>query len=207
MRALRLVLDGHEITASSDAQADLAIDLAHLALLARPRASSGPGGLVLGTCAASSGTSVHFSNACGHRGRKWQPSGGRSSDGGEPGIVGSRWRAVRVDPRDRAQQAPGVRMLGVVEQLVERPLLDHPPGVHDHDPVGDVGDHAEVVGDEDDPGAGLLAQLAQLVQDLSLDRDVECRRRLVGDQQLRGSRTCAIAIITRWRIPPENSCG
>ena len=39
---------------------------------------------------------------------------------------------------------------GRCEHRVERRLLDHLPGVHDHDPVADVGDHAEVVGDEDD---------------------------------------------------------
>ncbi len=54
-------------------------------------------------------------------------------------------------------------MLRVVEELVERALLDDPPGVHDDDPVGDVGDDAEVVRDEDDPGAALLAQAPQLV--------------------------------------------
>jgi hypothetical protein len=37
-------------------------------------------------------------------------------------------------------------------------------------------------------------------------RHVERGRRLVGDQQS-GSLTSAIAIITRWRIPPENWCG
>ena len=57
---------------------------------------------------------------------------------------------------DRAEQSPGVGVLGVVEDLVERPLLDDPPGVHHRDPVGDVGHHAEVVGHEDHGGLGLL---------------------------------------------------
>ena len=47
------------------------------------------------------------------------------------------------------EQAPGVGVLGVVEDLVEGPGLDHPPGVHDQHPVGDLGDDAEVVGDQD----------------------------------------------------------
>ena len=38
------------------------------------------------------------------------------------------------------------------------PCSTNPPRVHDDHAVGDVGDDAEVVGDEDDPGAGLLAQ-------------------------------------------------
>ena len=44
------------------------------------------------------------------------------------------------------------------------------------------------------------------LEDLRLRRHVERGRRLVGDQQV-GSLTRAIAIITRWRMPPENWCG
>ena len=49
--------------------------------------------------------------------------------------------------------------------------------------------------------------LVQQLEDLRLDRDVERGRRLVGDQQRRDRTTSAIAIITRWRMPPENWCG
>ena len=45
------------------------------------------------------------------------------------------------------------------------------------------------------------------VEDLRLDRHVERGRRLVGDQQRRAGTTSAIAIITRWRMPPESWCG
>ena len=45
--------------------------------------------------------------------------------------------------------------------------------------------------------------VAQQVEDLRLDRDVERGRRLVGDQQ-RGSQARAMAIITRWRMPPDS---
>ena len=47
---------------------------------------------------------------------------------------------------------------------------------------------------------------ADQLEDLRLDGHVERRRGLVGDQQL-GSLSSAIAIITRWRMPPENWCG
>ena len=49
-------------------------------------------------------------------------------------------------------------------------------------------------------------QLAHQVEDLRLDGDVERRGRLVGDQQC-GSQASAMAIITRWRMPPESWCG
>ena len=38
-----------------------------------------------------------------------------------------------------------------------------------------------------------------------LDRYVERRGRLVGDQEMRDCSSSAIAIITRCRMPPENS--
>ena len=43
-------------------------------------------------------------------------------------------------------------------------------------------------------------------QDLRLDRHVERGGRLVGDQQC-GSLASAMAIMTRWRWPPESWCG
>ncbi len=51
--------------------------------------------------------------------------------------------------------------------------------------VGELGDHPEVVGDEDDRGAELLAQRPHQLEDLRLDRHVERGGRLVGDEQLR----------------------
>ena len=44
------------------------------------------------------------------------------------------------------------------------------------------------------------------VEHLRLHRDVERRGRLVGDQQVRLG-ISIIAIITRWPMPPETSCG
>ena len=55
-------------------------------------------------------------------------------------------------------------------------------------------------------GAELALQVAQQVQHLALHGHVERRRRLVGDQHV-GPQASAMAIITRWRMPPESSCG
>ena len=74
---------------------------------------------------------------------------------------------------------------GSANSVADRRALDDAPGVHHRDVVGDLGDHAEVVRDEDDRGAGLLAQRAHQLEDLRLDGDVERGGRLVGDQQLR----------------------
>ena len=90
-----------------------------------------------------------------------------------------------VEAHDRAEQAPGVGVLGVVEDLLEGSGLDHPAGVHHHHPVGDVGDDAEVVGDQDHREPALLVELLEQAEDLRLDRHVERRGRLVGDQHRR----------------------
>ena len=52
-----------------------------------------------------------------------------------------------------------------------------------------------------------LLQVAQQVEDRRLHRDVERRHRLVGDQQRSARAISARARPTRWRWPPESSCG
>ena len=59
------------------------------------------------------------------------------------------------------------------------------PGIHHGDPVRGLGDHAHVVGDQHDGRAVLAAEALQQRDDLRLHRDVERRRRLVGDDELR----------------------
>ena len=62
------------------------------------------------------------------------------------------------------------------------------------------GDHAEIVGDQDDRQAVAVAQLEQQAQDLRLHGDVERGGRLVGDQQLRPARPA------RWRSSRAGAC-
>ena len=63
--------------------------------------------------------------------------------------------------------------------------LDDLAHVHHGHAVGHLGDHAQVVGDHQDRHAEVGLELLQQLQDLGLDRHVERRRRLVGDQQAR----------------------
>src|SRR5205807_1169514 len=81
--------------------------------------------------------------------------------------------ALTVHSRYRPQQAPGIGVLRVVEDLIDRPLLDDPARVHHGNAVGDVGHHAEVVGHDDDGGIGAVTQQLDPLQDLRLDRHVE----------------------------------
>jgi hypothetical protein len=85
-------------------------------------------------------------------------------------------------------------MLRCVEHLRDRADLDQHPVLHHGDAVGDLGDDAEVVGDEEHAhaaadglaiGSPTALDRPDQRQDLRLGRDVERRRRFVGDQQRR----------------------
>jgi hypothetical protein len=89
------------------------------------------------------------------------------------------------DDRDGADQAARVRVGRSAEEGRHVALLDDLAGIHDGHPVAHLGDHAEVVGDEDDRRAGLVPEVAHEIEDLRLDRHVERGGGLVGDQQLR----------------------
>ena len=58
----------------------------------------------------------------------------------------------------------------------------------------------------DDGGAVVCRQALHEMQYLRLDGDVQGRGGLVGHQQ-RGLQLRAMAIMTRWRMPPLNWCG
>ena len=60
--------------------------------------------------------------------------------------------------------------------------------------------------DDQDRHAEALLQGLQEIEDLRLDGDVERGGRLVGDQQ-GGLVDNAMAIMTRWRMPPDRRCG
>ena len=93
-----------------------------------------------------------------------------------------------IEPRNRAEQADGIGMLGLLEQGRGGRALHDLSGIHHRHLVANFADHAEVVGNEDDRRAGLGPQLAHQIEDLRLDGHVERGRRLVGDEQLRIAR-------------------
>ena len=97
-------------------------------------------------------------------------------------------------------------MDGSVEDVFGRPGLHRAAGVHDEDPVGQAGDDAEVVRDEQQGRARLGQGGLERGQHLGLYGHVECRRGLVGQDHV-GSFAMAMAMTARWRMPPENSCG
>ena len=80
--------------------------------------------------ASSAGTCGALSNSCGQRGRKWQPFGAVVQRRRQARDRRQALRPRPVHAGDRAQQAPRVGVLRVVEDLVDRPLLDDAPAVH-----------------------------------------------------------------------------
>ena len=129
-----------------------------------------------------------MSVAKAQRAANGQPGIGSLSDGTVPGILGKARRLLHgrdAETRHRAQQPLGIGMERTAKQRPDRGLLGLVPGIHDDDPFGHLGDHAEIVGDQHDGGVDLLLQFAHQVEDLRLDRHIERGRRLVGDQQLR----------------------
>ena len=89
-----------------------------------------------------------------------------------------------TDARQARDEVGGVGMERLPEESARRRLLDEPARIHDAQPVRDVGVHGEVVGHEDHRGADLALRLADHLQHVLLDDDVERGGRLVGDDEL-----------------------
>ena len=132
---------------------------------------------------ASPALTVHSSVAYLQRSRKAHPGGRSSTDGVIPGICASRMpRALRAGTESSRPCVYGCH--GWASTSTRRPLLDDPARVHDADTVREPGDHRQVVRDPDHRRAGLARELLHLEQDLALDRHVERRGRLVGDDEV-----------------------
>jgi hypothetical protein len=78
-------------------------------------------------------------------------------------------------------------VLRVGKDRGSRAGLDDAPEVHDRDVARDVAHHREVVRDEQDREAQLPLQLPDQVEHRGLDRDIERRGDLVGDEDARSS--------------------
>ncbi len=70
------------------------------------------------------------------------------------------------------QQGAGVGMLGVLKDVIDAAGLNNVPGVHHDDPVAQLRDDAQVVGDIDDRRPEFIPQATDQVDDLGLQCDV-----------------------------------
>ena len=76
---------------------------------------------------------------------------------------------------------------------------------HDNDIVRHFGDDAEIVRDEQNTHSKVRLQRIEKIEDLRLNRDIECSRRFVAISSF-GEQANAMAIMTRCAMPPENWC-
>jgi len=89
------------------------------------------------------------------------------------------------------------------EQLGHRRLFNFAAGIHHHDALGDFGDHSEIMGDQNDRRT-----------ERRLRSSISCRicawivtsSAVVGSSAIKslGCTRVPMAIITRWRMPPES---
>ena len=76
-------------------------------------------------------------------------------------------------------------MTRIVEYVVCCTVFNDLAGVHDCDPVRHIRHHAQIMGDENNRQVSFLFQAVDQVQNLCLDRHVQCRGRFVADQDIR----------------------
>src|SRR5260370_1233480 len=93
-------------------------------------------------------------------------------------------RRARFGHRHGREQRLGIGMLAGAENLPLAPKLDDLAEVHDRNPMSHVLDDGEIVADEEKREAKLALQILQQVHDLRLDRNIECRDRLVADDEV-----------------------
>ena len=143
---------------------------------------SAPGGSAPPRAARGQPLAALVHRRTSQRSLKRQPDGPRAGRRRAAGDAAQRPGLAQV--RDRVEQRPRVGVRGVGEDLVRSPELGDLAGVHHRDPVGDVGDHGEVVGDVERRDAVGAAQLAHRLQHHALRRDVEAGGRLVEHEHL-----------------------
>ena len=92
---------------------------------------------------------------------------------------------VDVRHRDRSQQRLCVRMQGPEEQFLLRSLFNHLPQIHNKNVVRNIANDAQIMRNENIRYLGFLLDIEQEVDDLCLNRHIQCGNRFVADYKLR----------------------
>ena len=92
---------------------------------------------------------------------------------------------VRIRDRYRVEQGLGIRMPRPAVQVCRRGDFDNSPKVHDRDSVADMFDDTQIMRNEEVSQAEFFLQVFEEIDDLGLDREIEGRDRLVGNDQFR----------------------
>ena len=90
-----------------------------------------------------------------------------------------------------------------MKSSARRAALHDAAGIHDHDPVGDLGDHAHIMGDEHDGGAEIARSLRirSRIWACTVTSSAVVGSSAISSEGLQDS---AMAMTARWRMPPES---
>ncbi len=83
---------------------------------------------------------------------------------------------------DRSLQGLVVGVAGLGKDGIGGTGFDDLPGIHDIDAVTKASHHSEIMGNKDDGHVELLLHLLDEFQNLSLNRDIQSRGWLIGNQ-------------------------
>lgn len=114
--------------------------------------------------------------------------------------------AFTCEAGERVQEFARVLVGGVGVDLAGVAEFHNFPAAHDGNAVANFQQQRQVVGDENDGEAELLAESGDF---RNISRCTTTSRAVVGSSMIMicGSSAMAMAIMTRWRMPPESSCG
>ncbi len=105
----------------------------------------------------------------------------RAGDGLQPGA------ARRARSRAGFEQRQRVGVSGLAQHRLDRAALHDHAGIHDDDAVAMPGDHRKIVADQQDRHLQFRAQAVDEGENARLHRDVERRRRLIGNDEARAT--------------------
>ena len=92
---------------------------------------------------------------------------------------------MRLNLRHGGEEGDGIRVLRLLEDLLDGAHLDHRAEIHHGNAVREVANDIEVMADEEVGEPLLLAQLSEKIEHLALDGDVERGDWLVEHDELR----------------------
>ena len=92
---------------------------------------------------------------------------------------------LRICDRNGGQQCPGVWVAWIIIHFIAVSALHDLTKVHHTDPVGDMAHHGQIMCHKQISQSQFLLQIFQHVDNLCLDRYVQCGDRFVAEQEFR----------------------
>ena len=97
---------------------------------------------------------------------------------------------ILVDIRNRSNQAHGIRMQRIFKDIINICFFHNQPTVHHQHAAAELCHNTEIMGNKHDAHAHFLLYAAHQLENLILNRDVQCGCRLICNQQVRFAGKC-----------------